>query len=453
MNRRFIFWLSLVVCWLCGAEARAHFLFIRVGPPAEGGRFAEVYFSDQATAGDPHLLDKITQTQLWVQSDPGKFQPLKIHKGSDRLRASLPGSAGAVSVIGVCEYGVLQRGKKPPFLLRYYPKAVAGNPDEFKRLELRKEIPLEITTAVDGERIRLTAMRQGKPIPEAVFHTVASDLSNDKVTADRDGNASWKPPAAGYYAVYVSHTLKEEGTVGGKAYEEIREYATLAFTWPLVRKDADPEAVKLFEEALAARARWEKFPGFTAHIAGKVDGQFFEGEVTIDGKGEVQLETKERAAGAWAREQLESVALHRGAGGSDSPAAERPKPVLRFADDETDHPLGRLLIFEGGSFASSYRVKDRQILVVNRLMGKQNMTITVLDNERNREGAFLPRSFTVQYWDAATGELRRTETVQQRWQRVGSWDLPAEHTATNATSTGLSVRSFTLTRHQLREAK
>ncbi len=36
-----------------------------------------------------------------------------------------------------------------------------------------------------------------------------------------------------------------------------------------------------------------------------------------------------------------------------------------------------------GRFASSYRVKDGQIMVVNRHLGAQDMTITVLDNERN----------------------------------------------------------------------
>jgi hypothetical protein len=107
------------------------------------------------------------------------------------------------------------------------------------------------------------------------------------------------------------------------------------------------------------------------------------------------------------------------------------------------------LVFEGGRFASSYRVKDKQILVVNRHLGRLNMTITVLDNERNRDGGFLPRSYTVQFWDAATGELRRTETVQERWQRLGSWDLPTLHTVTTASETGLSVRSFTLSKHQL----
>jgi len=131
----------------------------------------------------------------------------------------------------------------------------------------------------------------------------------------------------------------------------------------------------------------------------------------------------------WVREQLESIAMHRGAG-STAAAADRPNPSLRFTDDRDDHPLGQLLIFEGGQFASSYRVKDRQLTVVNRNLGRQNMTITVLDNDRNTDGRFLPRSYTVQYWDAATGDLKRTETVQERWQRVGAWDLPATHTVT-----------------------
>ena len=42
--------------------------------------------------------------------------------------------------------------------------------------------------------------------------------------------------------------------------------------------------------------------------------------------------------------------------------------MLRFGEDR-DHPLGRLLLFEGGTFASSYRIRDRQILVVNRNFG------------------------------------------------------------------------------------
>jgi hypothetical protein len=450
MNHR---WLLLTVAtWgAIASQAQAHFLFVRIGPPAEGGRAAEVYFSELAEAGDPRFIDKIAHTQLWLQTTPGKFEPLKVHKAPDRLRAWLP-TSGSLMVVGSCQYGVLARANKTPFLLRHFPKAMAGHPDDLNKLQPYGKLPLEVVATVNADDLQFMALQNGKPLPKAEFVTIDSKLANVKLTADANGKATWKPPAPGHYSVYTSHVFKEAGAVDGKKYEEVRDFATIAFTWPLERKDADPAAVQLFDEAIAARASWKDFPGFNAQIAGNLDGRPFEGTVNIDAKGTVLFSDKdpnrEESVSSWVTDQLESIVLHRLA----RPASpDRPKPVLRFAETETrvDHPFGRLLIFDGGKFASSYRVKDKQILVVNRNIGKENMTITVLENDKNADGLFLPRGYTVQYWDATTGELRRTETIQDRWQRVGSWDLPVQHTVTTASGAGFSVRGFTMTKFEL----
>jgi hypothetical protein len=445
MRSAFCFIAAVVTCAGLDSKAEAHFLFIHIGPPAEAGRSAEVYFSEQAQAGDPTFIDKIAHTKLWAHKSPGEFQPLKVQKATDRLRAYLPVS-GSVSVIGECEYGVLKR--EVPFLLRYYPKAIAGKPDELNRLRPRDGSPLEIMATVDADQITLVALRNGEPIPDAVFTTVDADLVNEEISAGPDGRATWKPPSNGRYSIYTRYVTKKSGELNGKKYDEIREFATIAFAWPLDRRGPDAEAVALFEEALAARAQWSGFPGFTAPIAGDIDGRQFSGSVKIDSDGGVTLDSNDTPIEAWVKDQLESIAMHRIAS-SQGDASAAAKPVLRFADDRHDHPLGRLLIFEGGSFASSYRVKDKQVMVVNRNMGRQNMTITVLDNDRNVEGKFLPRSYTVQFWDATTGELRRTDTIQDRWRRVGSWDLPISHIVNSATETGLSVRSLILSKHEL----
>src|SRR6516225_7751346 len=134
MNSRRLLLATLTTWVVLVADVRAHFLFIRIGPPAEGGRAAEVYLSDKAEAGDPVFVDKISGTALWVQSAPGKFRPLKVVKGADRLRAHLP-ATGSLAVIGRCDYGVLARPKQTPFLLRHYPKAIAGKPAELNRLK------------------------------------------------------------------------------------------------------------------------------------------------------------------------------------------------------------------------------------------------------------------------------------------------------------------------------
>ena len=119
--------LAALILLVLGAEgARGHFLFVRIRPPAEAGRFAEVYFSDEGEAGDPRFIDKIAHTKLWLQTKPGAFEPLTVHKTADRLRALVP-SNGGLAVIGECTYGVLARPKQTAFLLRHYPKAVAGS--------------------------------------------------------------------------------------------------------------------------------------------------------------------------------------------------------------------------------------------------------------------------------------------------------------------------------------
>jgi hypothetical protein len=452
-----------------GVEARAPLVFSRIDPMAEGGRWAEVYFSEQAEAGDPKFVEKIAGTQLWAQTAaaPGRFQPLTVHRATDRLRAALPGGGGgSVEVIGVCEYGVLARPKQTPFLLRHYPKAMAGRPDELNAMAVRSEIPLEIRATFEGAAIRLVALHQGKPVPAAVFHAVDSDLTESKTQAGEDGVASWTPPGPGRYSVYTEVTTRQSGTAGGKAYEEIRSFATLAFAWPLVRPATEPAAdagaVSLFEEALAARASWgDDFPGFAAHLAGVVDGRPFSGGLTVRDDGSVAVETDDPVARPWLQDQLESIVMHRLTGdrGSASPEKDKDRdkdkdhPVVRFADEREDHPLGRLLTFVGGQFASSYRVRDRQIHVVNRHMGRRNMTITVLDNARNPEGRFLPQSYLVQYWDAASGALDHVESVQERWQRFRSWDLPTVHTVTDASDAGFSVKSVSLSEHRLLEVK
>ncbi len=433
------------------AEARAHFLFIGIGTHAEAGRSAEVYFSDQAEAGDPKFVGKIAHTKLWAQVKPGEFRELAVRPGADRLRALLP-SEKSVVVVGECQYGVLARPNETAFLLRYFPKAMAGTFDELNRMTPKREIPFEIVAIFEGGGndklsdaashglIRISALRHGSPIPNASFTAVDSKLTESNFTAGPDGRAKWTPPAAGRYSIYVRETLKQTGTLDGKAYEEIREFATLALTWPLENHETDTEANALFAEALRHRAAWRDLPGFSAEITGWLDGRPFTGKVTVDADSKVAIEADDPASKSWLQDQLDSMVMHRQA---PPPAdSSRSKGMqFRLVDEPNSHPLGKLIAVEGGQMASSYRIKDHQIFVVNRRMGHRNMTITILENGRNPEGDFLPHSYVVQYWDADTGKLKSTETIQENWQRVGSWDLPTSHSVMTASDDGLSLRS------------
>ena len=453
---------AMLLVMSVSVQSHAHFLFIRIGTQAEAGRSAEVYFSEQAEAGDPRFIPKVAHTKLWVQTTPGEFHPLPVQRSTDRLRAPLPPDR-SLSVIGECQYGVIARPNETPFLLRHYPKAVAGTAAELNRMSPRREIPFEILATI-GEKdpnksrntneygnIQLTALRDGRPIPNAVFTAIDSELTESTIKAGPEGSATWNPPAPGRYSIYVRATLPQKGFLDGKAYDEIREFATLALAWPLESRAADPKADALFAEAVAQRASWRGLPGFTAQLEGWLDGRTFTGTVTVKSDGSVNIKSDDASAKPWLQDQLHSLVMHRIA----TPTSDSGKKVPNFhlVNEPQGHILGKLITVEDGQMASSYRIKDRQILVVNRRFGNRNMTINILENETNPDGNILPHSYIVQYWDAATGRLLSTETIQERWQRVGSWDLPASHSVTTASDGGLSVRSVRFTRPTLLGAK
>jgi hypothetical protein len=426
-------------------SARAHFLFLRLGEHAEAGRSVDVFFSEYATTGDPKFVEKIAGTKLWTQTEPGKFQSVEVRRLPDRLRAMVP-SSSPLSVIGRCDYGVLTR--KVPFLLRHYPKGVSGDPTRLAALTPNKDIPLEIMAGEKEGAVVFTVIQKGKPVAGAKLTTVDDDLTNEELETNEAGQATWTPKSPGYYCVYTGVTLPQAGEHDGKAYTEIREFATVSFRWPLVPK-ADEKAVELFEKALAARAAWHDFPGFSAEVKGSVDGTTFAGSAQVKPDGHVDLTGVSSApAAAWIEDQLGSMVLHRKA---SPPSTDRP--VLYFADDDTQHPLGRLLTFAGGRFASSYRAKDDQLFVVNRSFGPQNMTITVDENSTNPEGKYLPHAYTVHYWNAADGKLQKVESAQNRWTRIGKLDLPTRIAVTTASETGLSVRTLDLSGHALLKAE
>ena len=448
MKRSVLTLLIGVIGWGIGTEsAQAHFLFIQVGSHAEAGRNVEVFFSERATAGDPRFVAKIAHTELWLQDEPGKFVPLTVNRGTDRLRAYLP-SERSVSVVGRCEYGVLKREK--PFLLRYYPKAVSGKPDEVASLSRYEAIPLEIMPTFAKDSITLTVLREGKPMANTLLTTIDSDLTNEELTTDAAGRVTWRLKESGQFAVYVKHVVPQAGAKAGENYDEIREFATLAFDWPLDNSRVDANAVAMFEKAIAARATWEDFKGFTAQASVYLDGRRSEGHVSVKPDGEVAFDGKppleDEAVREWVRDQLHSLVIHR-----VPSSGIRSKPLLNFADTDAEHPLGRLLNFHGGRFASTYRIREDEIVVVNRSLGHENMSLQMLESERNAEGKVLPRAYEVQYRDARTGTIARVETFRNRWQRIGKIDLPESLAQTISSAGGVSARSLKLKSIKLAE--
>jgi hypothetical protein len=216
---------------------------------------------------------------------------------------------------------------------------------------------------------------------------------------------------------------------------------------------ADPAATKLFTEARAARAVWHDFPGFTADLEVNLGGKVAHGTVQVSPKGKVEVKLDDEAAARWARQELGSVVAHR----LDSGAVK--EVPCTFAEANPDNPLGRAIRPLDDEFHSSYRVRGRQLLVVNRRMKDTHFTITVLENKRNKEKHFLPLFYVVNSWQARAGGgeevLKSSQAFHQTWTRVGAFDLPVAVTVVTATAGSaspegqLEARSLKLSKHKL----
>src|SRR5262249_9805553 len=144
----------------------------------------------------------------------------------------------------------------------------------------------------------------------------------------------------------VRHTEARAGELDGKAYKEVRHYATLTLPVPAApaaappaqdvsRKPrpaaaADPAATQLLADARAARAVYPRFPGFTADAEITRDGgsSGARARVTRGGKATTPPGGPRAApaggagpeeAQRWAQRLLGSIVAHRLDSGPDTP--------------------------------------------------------------------------------------------------------------------------------------
>jgi uncharacterized GH25 family protein len=454
---------ALAVLAAVAVPARAHFIWIVPERGKERDKStAQVVFSEDLKPDSNIPINKIAQTELFLLDNTATAAPLKWAEGKGAYRVSVSGK-GSQFVAGVCRYGVLTRGEGGPFLLMYYPKAYLNWPvkDGNTRGIFHNgwdRLALEILPVQKGGEPVFEVRWHGKPLAgaEVVVLTPGEEKGADYKT-DREGRFTiTQEPQPGVFGIRAKHVEAKEGELDGKKYKEVRHYATLTFRLrgpdegdrppppakPTALK-ADPEATRLLADARAARANWNDFPGFTADLEVNIDGKVSRGRVEVSARGKVKLDLGDEAAAAWARRLLASVVAHR----TDN-SADLQTPCA-FADANADHPLGRAIRVLNDEFHSSYRIRDRQVIVVNRHMKDTRFTITVLENALNEEKQFLPVSYVVNTWDLKADVLKRSEAHHQTWRRIGKFDLPLSETVVTAADGTLEARSMKLSNHKL----
>jgi hypothetical protein len=176
----------------------------------------------------------------------------------------------------------------------------------------------------------------------------------------------------------------------------------------------DPRAAALMHEAMKTRYSWSpEITAVTGKVSWELNGQAgtanFRDQLhqrngltfTPDNSAQVPTEVKEHVG---------SMISHRSPPNPKS-AKRAPAPQVIVVEDDERGPL---IMTVGDPMQSTQRVKDRKLVQVNRTMGGQRFTIDVSDFEESPDGRFFASTWTVTYWDAASGKRveKQTHTTQ-----------------------------------------
>ena len=228
---------------------------------------------------------------------------------------------------------------------------------------------------------------------------------------------------------------------------------TATVTLAAERAPADPDAYRLMNRAVQARATWdEAFPGFTADVQLNYQGEVQRGTVQVSREGAIKFSGLDGdPARAWAYEWFGEMVFHRAGGQS---AADQYRDI-RFVGHRND-PLGPMLA-TSDEFDSSFRVDGKVIRQVNRNLapqgaspvgGPKRVRINVLATAGTPEGRVLPIQYVINYLDAED-QLTGVEAVSSRFVRLGGYNIPQWRRVITTGNKVITTGELTLSNHQL----
>jgi len=178
-------------------------------------------------------------------------------------------------------------------------------------------------------------------------------------------------------------------------------------------------ALEMFKEAYENRYTWnEQFPGYTAIV------NFTQGQEKYKGRIQVKPDLSVVVSGINNEEarqsiesQLQMLVVHR-----RSVPFEKvhENSTFKFGNRDKNGAVEIIKVNEPGS---SFKVLERQIVQVNRLMGEQSFTVDTLDTEVTPNGYLATRYRTV-FHQPQTKQVLAEEVANDTYKKIGDYYLP-----------------------------
>ncbi len=205
-------------------------------------------------------------------------------------------------------------------------------------------------------------------------------------------------------------------------------------------------ASELFQAAYQNRYTWdENFPGYTADITYKFDGQELTGKVRIDSnlKAEV-LEIEDEAAKKAIHNQAWEIAVHR-----VRRSFEKTHGENTFNYGETDETGAVEIIMGGKATGDKYKVRNDVVTLVHRHIHGVVVTINTFSIHDTGAG-YLSHTYDAVYHDPQTGDQKggRSEFTDE-YEKVGNYYVLNRREIRTETEGNISIQEFIFSKIEL----
>ncbi|NJL82602.1 MAG: DUF3386 domain-containing protein [Chloroflexaceae bacterium] len=182
------------------------------------------------------------------------------------------------------------------------------------------------------------------------------------------------------------------------------------------------QARDLFRAAYENRYTWDSnFPGYTADLELKQGEETYSAQVRVNSDFSVEVtEIDDEKVKESIYNQMRDIVTHR-----KRSSFEQAHGKNQFHLGDTD-PTGAVAInVEGDAMGSNYRVRDREITQVSRVMGPMAFTINTEESLQTGAG-YISVKYSAIFRDAKTDDLRGKRQFEESYVEVGGYYLPAQ---------------------------
>lgn len=171
----------------------------------------------------------------------------------------------------------------------------------------------------------------------------------------------------------------------------------------------------LFQSAYENRYTWdETFPGYTADVELKQGEEVYTGKIRINPDLSVEVsEIEDPEVQESLYTQLRDVVTHR-----KRTPFDKAHGANRFSLGETDKSGAVEILVEGDAMGSNYRVRDNQISLVSRVMGRMAFTIHHKASLDTGSG-YVSSNYTAVFRNPQTQQVLRQMEFEDTYEPVG----------------------------------